>query len=94
MAEEISLIKEAREVVRVQPLSLRTLDLRNNADALDRAYRLLCESCTRENITNFNAQVTRTIRAIERVHKFDPPPPVGGRARAPETGLLPHSGAL
>lgn len=78
-AEEMSILKEAREIVRTRPMDLRVGNLRTCADALQEAYDVLKVSLTRDTATNFIGQITRTLVAIERVHEFSPPTPTGGR---------------
>lgn len=84
MAEEMSVIKEAREIVRSQPMDLYVGHLRTCADQLHEAYDVLKISCTREAARAFQAAMSRTLLAIERVHEHTPPTPTGGRASIPE----------
>ena len=80
----MSLLLEAREIVRAQPMTLYVAHLRSCADQLDAAYERLKQSCTRGAATEFTAAVTRVIMAIERVHAHTPPTPSGGRMRLEE----------
>ena len=79
MATQISLLLEAREIIRTQPMSLYVGHLRTCADQLHEAYDILKISCTRDAATNFIATFNRTLLAIERVHGHTPPTPAGGR---------------
>lgn len=85
MAEEISVLKEAREIVRSQPMDLYIGHLRSCADALHESYDLLKISCTRSAVREFIAAFTRTILAIEKVHEHTPTTPSGGRQPVPST---------
>lgn len=87
MATQMSLLTEAREIVRAQPPSLYVAHLKKVADDLHAAYDVLKVSCTRDAATEFIAQFNRTLLAIERVHAHNPPAPSGGRlpiAQVPE----------
>lgn len=80
---EMSLLLEAREIVRAQPPSLYVAHLKKVADDLHEAYDVLKVSCTRDAATNFIAQFNRTLLAIDKVHEHNPPAPNGGRMPAP-----------
>lgn len=83
----MSLIKEARDIASHIPVAdLAGAHLRKVADDLQEAYDILKISCTREAVTNFVAQFTRTMVAIERVHENNPPAPNGGAMPVPFTG--------
>jgi hypothetical protein len=79
-----SILHEAREIVRTQPMNLYVGHLKTCADQLHEAYDILKVSCSREAATNFVAAFTRTVVAIERVHEFVPPTPSGGRMTVPQ----------
>lgn len=80
----LNLLKEAREIVRCQPMSIPVGHLKTCADQLGEAYDLLKISCTREYTRNFVAAYTRTLIAIERVQAHTPPTPTGGRLSLPQ----------
>jgi uncharacterized protein (UPF0276 family) len=79
----MSVLKEAREIVRSQPMSIYVGHLKACADKLGEAYDILKVSCTREAATNFIAAFNRTLLAIERVQAHTPPTPTGGRVPVP-----------
>lgn len=76
---QMSLLLEAREIVRAQPMNIYTAHLKKVADDLHEAYDILKTSCTRDAATNFIAQFNRTLLAIEKVNERNPPTPTGGR---------------
>lgn len=76
--KELSVLMEAREIVRVQPMTITVGHLRTCADELHEAYDVLKISCTRGAATRFVAAFNRTILAIEKVHASEPTPPQGG----------------
>ena len=79
MGQEVSLLWEAREIVRTQPMNIFVGHLRSCADQLHEAYDILKISCTREAATNFVAAFSRTMLAMEKVKGRTPPTPSGGR---------------
>lgn len=84
MGQEMSIILEAREIVRSQPMSVRVGHLRKCADDLHEQYDVLCISLTRAAATNFVAALSRTLLAIEQVHASTPTSPQGGALRVPK----------
>lgn len=84
MGQEISILKEAREIVRTRPMDLRVGHLKSCADELHEAYDVLRVSCTRTSAMEFTAMFTRTVLAIEQVHASAPLPPCGGKMEQPE----------
>jgi hypothetical protein len=78
MGQAIDLLKEAREIVRAQPLTPKVAALRAAADDLHEAYDILKVALTRSTIPPFVAAVTRTLLAIERIHAGDDPGPKSG----------------
>lgn len=80
----IDLLKEAREIVRTNPLTPKTVAIRNAADDLNNAWDLIKISLTRAALTNFVAHSTRLLLAIERFHAGGTPGPKSG------TGEIQH----
>lgn len=80
-----SILHEAREIVRTQPMNLYVGHLKTCADNLHEAYDAIRASCTREAATTFVAALNRTLIAIDRVHAFTPPTSSGGRMTVPQT---------
>lgn len=78
-AREMSVLWEAREIVRTHPMNIYVGHLRTCADQLHEAYDILKVSCTRTAAKEFVAAYTRTVLAIERVHGRTPPTPQGGK---------------
>lgn len=87
MSDTRSVIWEAREIVRAQPMNLQVGHLRTCADQLHEAYDILKVSCTREAATAFVAAFNRTVLAIERVKGATPPSPAGGRMKAADPSV-------
>lgn len=87
MGQEMSVLLEAREIVRAQPMNLYVGHLRTCADQLHEAYDILKVSCTRSAATEFTAAFTRTLLAIERVKGRTPPAPNGGRLKADDASV-------
>jgi hypothetical protein len=81
---DVSLIKEAREIVRCQPPSKKVEHLRSWADALDEAWRGVTLSPSRGNIVRMCQCSTKVIRAIEDITAAEPPPHLGGAIRPNE----------
>jgi hypothetical protein len=75
---DLSVLKEAREIIRTQPMSLAVGHLRQCADELYEAYDVLKITCTRNAVTRFVASFNRTLLAIEMVQGNEPPAPRGG----------------
>jgi hypothetical protein len=80
----MSVLFEAREIVRTQPPSLPVAHLRSCADELHEAYDLLKVSLTREAAARFTAAVTRALLAIDQVKGSEPPAPQGGALKKPK----------
>lgn len=78
-AREMSVLLEAREIVRTQPMNIYVGHLRSCADQLHEAYDILKISCTRTAATQFIAAFNRTLLAMEKVKGRTPPTPSGGR---------------
>lgn len=74
----IDLLKEAREIVRAQPLTPKVAALRNATDDLHEAYDILKIKLDRTTLAPFVAHVTRVLLAIERIHAGDDPGPKEG----------------
>jgi hypothetical protein len=87
MIKSMSILFEAREIVRTQPMNIYVRHLRSCADQLHEAYDILKISCTKEAATNFIAAFNRTLLAMERVQGKTPPSPNGGRMK--EVGVAP-----
>lgn len=81
---EISLIKEAREIVRTQPPSKKVEHLRSWADALDEAWREVTLSPSRGNIVRMCQCSTKVICAINAITASTPLPPLAGGIRLDE----------
>lgn len=78
---EMSLIKEAAEIVRCQPRSPAVDRLKRCNDTLRDAWLLVRESPTRNAIRYFNTWAGHVCRAIDDVHAAQPTPPQGGAIR-------------
>lgn len=74
----MTLLKEAREIVRTQPLTPKVAALRSAADDLQEAYDILKVKLDRVTLAPFVAAATRVLLAIERVHAGDDPGPKSG----------------
>ncbi len=81
MGQEMSVLLEAREIIKAQPMSIFVGHLRSCADQLHEAYDILKVSCTRTAAQNFTAAFARTLLAIEKVKGHTPPTPRGGQMR-------------
>ena len=81
---DLSILREAREIVRAQPVSEFTAHLRNCADELQEAYDIVKVSLTRDATKNFLARVSRCLIAIENVHGHTPAGPEGGAMPVPK----------
>jgi hypothetical protein len=81
----MSLLYEAREIARTQPMSLKIGHLKKCADALDKAYSDLKWQLTRDTATDFVAHVTRLVTAINMIKADEPTPTQGGRLPVPAT---------
>lgn len=78
MGPALDLIKEAREIIRVQPLTPKTAALRNAADDLHEAYDIIKVKLDRSTLAPFVAHATRVLLAIERIHAGNDPGPKSG----------------
>jgi hypothetical protein len=83
MGQEISILKEAREIYRTQPKSKLTEYLKQAADECDEAYGLLKVTPTREHIKNFIGLATLVLVAIAAITGASPEPPQKGTLEAP-----------
>lgn len=81
--QEISILKEAREIYRTQPKTKLTEYLKHAADELDEAYGLLKVSPTREHIKNFIGLSTLLLVTIAAVTGASPEPPQQGTLKEP-----------
>lgn len=82
------LLKEAREIVRTQPMSPKIAALRDAADQLSESYDILKIKLDRSTLAAFVAAATRTLLAIERIHAGDDPGPVSGAGEKPASEPL------
>lgn len=73
--QEISILKEAREVYRLHPKSALTEYLKKAADELDEAYGLLKVSPTRTHIRNFIGLSTCVVVALDLITAPKDPTP-------------------
>jgi hypothetical protein len=85
MGQEISILKEAREIYRAQPKTPLTEFLRRGADETQEAYDLLKVSPTRAHIKNFIGLSTLLLVAIAAVTGASPEPPQKGAGEVPAT---------
>lgn len=79
----MSLLAEAREIIRTNPLSLKIGHLKKCADAADKAYRELVYEFTRDTAQTFTAHCARLVLAIEMVIADQPTAPRGAKQKVP-----------
>lgn len=80
-----SLLKEARDLVRSQPLSYKTKVLRERADRLQECYDLIKISLTRGALQNFISSATLVILSINDITANTPNPPLSGSGTPPRS---------
>lgn len=85
--KELSILAEAREIVRNNPMSLQIAHLKQCADELHNAYVILCGALTREAVMQFIAHVNRCVMAIELVVAPVSPGGSGGALPVPKTNV-------
>lgn len=75
----ISLMKEANEIIRTQPMTLKIGHLKQCTEKLHEAYDVLKVLPSRAAITDFIAHANRCILAIDMIHGDNPIEPQGGK---------------
>lgn len=88
MGQEISILKEAREIYRTQPKTKLTEYLRAAADEFQEAYDIVKVSPTRTAIKNFIGLATVTLVTIAAITGASPEPPQSGSMKAPKDPML------
>lgn len=79
---DLSLLREAREILRAHPRTVWTEHLRAWTDAFDAAWKDVSTRPSRQNIRHFIACANRLCTAIDAMPPMpEPPAPQGGKVR-------------
>lgn len=82
-ARKMNFFKEAREIIRTQPPSVKVNILRERVDECQEAYDLFVVEKTSESLARLSGRWARVKIAIDAITGAEPTPPSAGKKELP-----------